>query len=126
MTASAGNGRLGGRGFGDQPLLLLTTKGAQSGRSHTTPVVFVRDGDRVLVLASNYGAPRHPDWFHYLRAHPDVHVEVGGEEYDAIAVVPDGPERDRLFTAMAAHYPWLPDLQNRAGRKIPVVALVRA
>jgi len=88
--------------------------------------VYVQDGSRLLVLASNYGAPRHPDWYRNLLEHPQVHVEVAGEEYDATAVVPDEPERDRLFAAMAEHYPWLPDLQKQAKRKIPVVALVRA
>jgi deazaflavin-dependent oxidoreductase (nitroreductase family) len=71
-------------------------------------------------------ARRHPDWYRNLLAHLGVHVEVGGEEYHAIAVVPAEPERDRLFAAIAKHYPWLPELQSRARRKIPVVALVRA
>jgi deazaflavin-dependent oxidoreductase (nitroreductase family) len=107
-------------------LLLLTTKGARSGRLHTTPVVYVGEGSRLLVVASNYGAARHPDWYRNLLAHPGVHVEVAGEEYDAIAVVSDGLERDRLFAAVAARYPWLPDLQKQVERKIPVVVLVRA
>jgi deazaflavin-dependent oxidoreductase (nitroreductase family) len=110
----------------DRPTLLLTTTGARSGRPHTTPLVYVRDGNRLLVLASNYGAPQHPDWYHNLLAHPDVRVEVAGEAYDAVAVVAAGPERERLFAAMAAHFPWLPDLQAQARRSIPVVALVRA
>jgi deazaflavin-dependent oxidoreductase (nitroreductase family) len=118
--------RANGRRLGDQPLLLLTTTGARSGRLRTTPLVYVQDGSRLLVLASNYGAPRHPDWYRNLLAHPVVHVEVAGEEYDATAVVPDEPERDRLFAAMVERYPWLPDLQRRANRRIPVVALVRA
>jgi deazaflavin-dependent oxidoreductase (nitroreductase family) len=106
----------------DRPTLLLTTTGARSGRPHTTPLVYVRDGNRLLVLASNYGAPRHPDWYHNLLAHPDVRVEVAGEAYDAVAVVAAEPERERLFAAMAAHLPWLPDLQAQARRSI----LVRA
>jgi len=115
----------GGR-VGDRPMLLLTTKGRRSGRSHTTPVVYVRDGGRLLVLASNYGAPHNPDWYRNLLADPEVHVEMGGEEYDATAVVPDEVERERLFVVMARHFPWLPDLQRQARRKLPVVALVRA
>jgi deazaflavin-dependent oxidoreductase (nitroreductase family) len=115
----------GGR-VGDRPMLLLTTKGRRSGRSHTTPVVYVRDGDRLLVLASNYGAPHNPDWYRNLLADHEVHVEMGGEEYDATAVVPDEVERERLFLVMARHFPWLPELQSQARRKLPVVALIRA
>jgi deazaflavin-dependent oxidoreductase (nitroreductase family) len=115
----------GGR-VGDRPMLLLTTKGRRSGRFHTTPLVYLRNGGRLLVLASNYGAPHHPDWYRNLLAHADVHVEVGGEDYDATAVVADEPERERLFAAMAQQFPWLPNLQRQAQRKLPVVALVRA
>jgi deazaflavin-dependent oxidoreductase (nitroreductase family) len=118
--------RASGRRLGDRPLLLLTTRGARSGRSHTAPVVYIKDGSRMLVLASNYGAPRHPDWYRNLLANPEVHVEVAGEEYDATAVVLDELERDRLFAAIVKRYPWLPALQNQAKRKIPVVALIRA
>jgi len=110
---------------GDRPTLLLTTTGARSGRPHTTSLVYAPDGDRLLVLASNYGAARHPDWYHNLIAHPDVRVEVAGEAYDAVAVVAAEPERERLFAAMAAHYPWLPDLQAQVRRTLPVVTLVR-
>jgi deazaflavin-dependent oxidoreductase (nitroreductase family) len=118
--------RANGRRLGDAPLLLLTTTGARSGRPHTTPLVYVRDGARLLVLASNYGAPRHPDWYRNLLARPEVHVEAAGEQFDATAVVLDEPERDRLLPTIVRHYPHLPDLQRQAGRTIPVVALLQA
>jgi len=89
--------RANGRVLGKRPLLLLTTTGARSGTLRTTPMMFIPDGDRRLVVASNAGAPRHPDWFHNLVAHPEVVVEADGEEYPATAVVPEGEERDRLF-----------------------------
>jgi deazaflavin-dependent oxidoreductase (nitroreductase family) len=109
-----------------RPLLLLTTRGARSGEERTTPMMFVPDGDRVLVIASNAGAQRHPDWYHNLVAHPEVTVEVTGETYPATAVVTTGAERERLFAEVAAKYPFFHEHQGKVSRVIPVVALVRA
>jgi deazaflavin-dependent oxidoreductase (nitroreductase family) len=118
--------RAAGRQLEGRPLLLLTTTGARSGQSHTTPMMYIPDGDRLLVIASNAGAPRHPDWYHNLVADPRVTVEVAGETYDATAVVPAGAERDRLFAGVAEQYPFFNDHQAQVRRTIPVVALVRA
>ncbi len=106
-------------------LLLLTTTGARTGRKRTTPMMFVPDGDRLLVMPSNAGAPKHPDWYHNLRAHPEVTVEVAGETYPATAIVTEGEERDRLFAEVASKYPFFNDHQAGIRRRIPVVALVR-
>jgi deazaflavin-dependent oxidoreductase (nitroreductase family) len=73
-----------------RPLLLLTTTGARTGQRVTTPMMRIDDDGRLLVIASNSGATRHPDWFHNLLAHPDVFVEVAGDSYPARAVVPTG------------------------------------
>jgi len=108
-----------------RPLLLLTTKGARTGEPRTSPMMFVPDGDRLLVIASNAGAPAHPLWFRNLLADPEVTVEVTGETYPATAVVAQGEERDRLFAQIAEKYPFFLDHQAKAGRTIPVVALVR-
>src|SRR5215831_1058058 len=81
---------------GGRQILLLTTVGARTGRAHTTPMMFVEHGDQVLVIASNAGAPRHPDWFVNLVAHLEVTVEKGSDTYRARAVVPEGADRDRL------------------------------
>src|ERR1700716_4166481 len=83
--------------FAGRPLLLLTTTGAKSGQSRTSPMMYVKDGDRLLVIASNIGAPKHPAWYHNLVAHPDVTVEVGADRFDATAVVTGGEERERLW-----------------------------
>jgi deazaflavin-dependent oxidoreductase (nitroreductase family) len=112
-------------GAGDRPLLLLTTTGARTGQGRTTPMMYVPDGDRLLVIASNAGAPRHPDWFHNLAANPEVTVEVGADTYDATAVVTTGEERDRLFAGIVGQYPFFADHQAGVSRQIPVVALVR-
>jgi deazaflavin-dependent oxidoreductase (nitroreductase family) len=117
--------RANGGALGDRPLLLLTTTGARTGERRTTPMMYVLDGDRLLVLASNAGAPRHPDWYANLVASPEVTVEVNGEAYQATAVVTTGEERARLFAHTVAQYPFFADHQGRIARQIPVVVLER-
>jgi len=118
----ANAGRLGGSWEG-RDLLLLTTAGRKSGRPHTKPVVYTRDGDRLLVYASKGGAPSHPDWYLNLAADPRVVVEVGSDRYDAIATPLEGAERDREFAAQAARNPVFGDYERKTSRVIPVVAL---
>jgi deazaflavin-dependent oxidoreductase (nitroreductase family) len=118
----ANAGRLGGR-WEARDLLLLTTTGRKSGRSHTKPMVYTRDGDRLLVYASKGGAPDHPDWFLNLAADPRVVVEVGSDRYDAIATPLEGEERDREFAAQAARNPVFGEYERKTRRVIPVVAL---
>jgi len=108
-----------------RPLLLLTTSGRRTGEPRTTPMMYVEDGDRLLVIASNAGATREPDWCRNLRANPAVTVEITGETYPATAVVITGEERDRLFARICEGYPFFRDHQAKAGRTIPVVALER-
>lgn len=117
-------GKVGGIWEG-RPLLLLTTTGAKSGKRHTTPTMYLRDGDRLLVFASKGGAPTQPDWYHNLRTHPQVTVEVGDEKYEATATVLTGEERDRLYARQAELYPQFADYQKKTTRKIPVIALER-
>jgi deazaflavin-dependent oxidoreductase (nitroreductase family) len=107
------------------PLLLLTVTGAQTSRPRTVPVLYLDDGDRLLVAAANGGAPRHPDWYCSLLAHPDVSVEVDDQTYGATATVLRDDERDVAFARCVERFPFLQRLQAQAGREIPVVALVR-
>jgi deazaflavin-dependent oxidoreductase (nitroreductase family) len=107
-------------------LLLLTTTGARTGQPRTTPMMFQRDGDRLLVIASNMGAVAHPDWYHNLVSHPDVTVEVGDQTYAAVATPTTGADRDRAWTAIKEANPFFKDHEAKAGREIPVVALTRA
>ncbi|MFF7163930.1 nitroreductase/quinone reductase family protein [Streptomyces sp. NPDC008086] len=119
----ANKGRVGGY-FEGARLLLLTTTGARTGRPHTTPVGYLPDGgDRVLVIASAAGAPRHPAWFHNLRANPRVTVESGAFTYEARAVVLDGEDRDRAFGRAVEADPGWAAYQEKTERVIPVVAL---
>ena len=111
--------------FKDVPLLLLTTTGAKSGEPRTTPLVYSKDGDNVVVIASMGGAPNHPAWFHNLSANPEVTVELGTETFQARAVVPEDAERDRLFAQQAAEMPNFNEYQEKTERRIPVVVFDR-
>lgn len=107
-------------------LLLLTTTGARSGNPYTTPMMFHRDGARVLVMASNAGARKTPDWYANLRADPSVRVEIADESYPATAKVLEGDERARLWAVITEVNPFFVEHEAKAGRQIPVVALTRA
>ena len=111
--------------FASRPLLLLTTTGAKSGQPRTSPMMYVRDGERLLVIASNAGAPKHPDWYRNLVAHPNVTVEVGDETYGAKAIVMEGEERERLWNSIVTQYPFFTEHQAKIARQIPIVALER-
>lgn len=106
-------------------ILLLTTTGARSGTPHTTPMTYLRDGDRVLVIASNAGAERHPDWYLNLVAHPTVTVELADETFQARARTAEGEERTRLWASIVAQMPYFVGHQARVSRQIPVVILER-
>lgn len=100
------------------PILLLTTTGARTGRPATVPLGFAVDGGRVFVVASKAGAPKHPAWFHNLRAHPSVTVELGSQSFVARAVVTAGEERDRLYGLVAGG-----DYEKNTDRVFPVIVL---
>ena len=112
--------------FTGRSLLLLTTRGARSGRERTNPLAFTRDGDRIFVIASKGGAPTNPDWYWNLRANPRVTVEVGPERVEADARVAKGAERRRLYDLQATKMPGFKEYEKRTTREIPVVLLERA
>ena len=119
----ANEGRVG-RPFEGTPLLLLHHRGARSGREYVNPLAYLRDGDRYVVFASKAGAPSHPGWYHNLKAHPEVEVEIGTETLPAVATEAEGEERDRLFSTQAERSPAFADYQEKAGeRVIPVMVL---
>jgi deazaflavin-dependent oxidoreductase (nitroreductase family) len=122
------NGAVGGP-FAGAHLLLLTTTGAKSGASRTSPMMYFEDGDRRLVIASKGGAPENPAWFHNLLANPAVHVEAsvddGIEDYDAVATPLPDDERQTVFAALAVRAPGFGSYQAKTARLIPVVAVTR-
>jgi deazaflavin-dependent oxidoreductase (nitroreductase family) len=121
----ANGGKVGGP-FEGAPILLLTTTGARSGATRVNPLAYLPDGDRMLIFASKGGAPTNPDWYHNVRAHPDVTVEVGGQTKRMRAVELTGAERDRLFAEQAQRMPGFAEYQAKTTRVIPVIALVDA
>lgn len=107
-------------------LLLLTTKGARSGRERLTPLNFSRDGERYIVMASKGGSPTHPDWYHNLAADPIVTVEADGERFTARAKVSEGAERQRLLKIHTSAMPFFGAYERSVRRReIPVIALER-
>lgn len=120
----ANQGKVTNPNFLNSDLLLLTTTGAKSGNPHTVPVVYSKDGDRIVIIASYGGAPTNPAWFHNLVVHPEVTIEVGDEKFLAKAtVVEDDTERDRLYAQHANRYPGFNDYKAKTDRKIPVIVL---
>ena len=111
--------------FVNAPLLLLTTTGAKSGKPFTTPLVYTRDGDRIVIIASKGGFPTNPAWFHNLKAHPTVTLELGKEKFQAKATITKDPERQRLFDAQAKVMPNFTEYQKATTRQIPVIVLER-
>lgn len=116
-------GLVGGRIPGGPPMLLLDHVGARTGTKRTTPLVYLRDGDDVVVVASKGGSPRHPGWFHNLRAHPDTTVQIGARRLPVRARVATPNERSRLWPRVVARYGGYEDYQRRTSRQIPLVIL---
>ncbi len=118
----ANGGKVGGN-FEGKSLLLLHSKGAKSGQERVNPVACVRDGERLVVIASKGGAPTHPDWYYNLVANPLVTVEFGADTFQAQANVAEEPERTRLYDKMVEVMPGFADYRAKATRVIPVLVL---
>jgi F420H(2)-dependent quinone reductase len=118
----ATDGRVGGRMLGS-PVLLLVATGRKSGRRRTTPLLYLEDGDRYVIVASNGGAAKHPVWWLNLRANPDATVEIGGRKTRVRATEAQGAEKARLWKELVRMYPSYENYQERTDREIPVVLL---
>jgi deazaflavin-dependent oxidoreductase (nitroreductase family) len=119
------NGGKVGKPFEGMPMILVTMKGAKSGKEYTMPLVYSKDGNRYVIIASMAGAPNNPDWYHNIKAHPEVTLEIGTERFAAKAIITSGEERERLFNAQAAIMPIFNDYRKKTTREIPVIALER-
>ena len=117
-------GKLGG-GFAGASMLLLTTKGAKSGKLRTNPLAYLALGDGIYVFGSKGGAPTNPDWYHNLTANPRVTVEIGTETFEADAVEITGPEREPVWEAQKQAMPGFKDYEGKTSRVIPVIQLKR-
>ncbi|MEV4238771.1 MULTISPECIES: nitroreductase family deazaflavin-dependent oxidoreductase [unclassified Nocardia] len=120
----ANAGQVGGM-FEGAAMVLITTIGAKSGRQVTSPLVYLPDGERIVLIASNGGADKHPAWYHNLRANAEFTVELGTESYTAKAEVVTGAERDELYARMVEIMPGFGEYQAKTSRVIPVVAVYR-
>jgi deazaflavin-dependent oxidoreductase (nitroreductase family) len=119
----ATGGLIGHRFPGSPPMLLLDHVGARSGVRRTSPLVYVRDGADVVIVASKGGHPKHPAWFHNLLAHPDIEVQIGSERRPVRARVAESEERERLWPMAVQTYSGYTGYQQRTEREIPLVIL---
>jgi deazaflavin-dependent oxidoreductase (nitroreductase family) len=119
----ATGGRVGGRFLRGAPVLLLTTRGRRSGRPRTAPLLYLADGERVVVVASKGGMSEHPLWYRNLLADPDCEVEIGRERRAVRARVASAAEKRELWPGLVAMYRDYDDYQARTERDIPVVIL---
>lgn len=122
----ANEGRVGGP-FEGAPMILVHHRGAKSGTERVTPLVyFPQDDAKIVIIASKAGAPTNPDWYHNLKAHPDVDVEVGTEKFGVHVAEVEGAERDEIWTRAVAANPGFGEYQEKTTRVIPVLVLTRA
>lgn len=111
--------------FEGRSLVILTSKGAKSGAVHETPIVVSRDGDKYVIVASKSGAPTNPSWYHNLKAHPEVTVEIGGEKFKARAHEAGDDDYERLYQNHAKNMPAFNEYRKKTTRHIPVMVLER-
>jgi deazaflavin-dependent oxidoreductase (nitroreductase family) len=105
-------------------MLLLDHVGAKSGTKRTSPLLYIKDGDDVVIVASKGGFPKHPAWFHNLKANPDTTVQIGSKHRAVHARVATANERERLWPLAVKSYHGYADYQRRSkGREIPLVIL---
>jgi F420H(2)-dependent quinone reductase len=119
----ASRGIIGHRFPGSPPMLLLDHVGAKSGKHRTSPLVYARDGEDLVLIASKGGYPKHPGWFHNLMANPDTSVQVGSRHLDVHARKADADERAQLWPLVVSVYGGYEAYRRRAEREIPLVIL---
>jgi deazaflavin-dependent oxidoreductase (nitroreductase family) len=115
-----------GHSVGQLANLLLTTSGRKSGEPRTVPLTYMRDADTFVLVASNGGADRHPDWWLNLEKTPRAQVQVGGETFAVVASKANPEERARLWPRLKAMNPFYAMYEQLTEREIPVVLLRRA
>jgi deazaflavin-dependent oxidoreductase (nitroreductase family) len=115
-------GRIGRR-LVDNDMLLLTTTGRTSGAAHTVPLLYLTEGDNVIVIASWGGRPTHPEWYLNLEANPEVTVQIDGTRREMRARTADAEERATWWPRIVEAYRGYQEYQSRTDREIPVVIL---
>lgn len=117
-------GRVGGY-FENSTLLLLHTIGAKSGEPRVNPLMYINDGEKFLIIASNNGGPSNPDWYHNIMAEPEIVMEAGTEKFKVLATIVDEPERTSYYSKMAASNSNFAEYENKTERVIPAIILSR-
>ena len=115
-------GKIGGQ-FGKSPVLLLNSTGRKTGKQRTTPLLYLKDGDNLVLVASAGGAPMHPVWWLNLQARPETEVEIGRQKLRVTARQADEQERARLWPLLVDMYPSYAQYEKKTTREIPVVIL---
>jgi deazaflavin-dependent oxidoreductase (nitroreductase family) len=110
----------------ESEIVQLTTTGARSGQPRTVEMTAHEYGDALYMIGSNWGRPRHPSWYHNLRANPAATVLVGGRPLAMTARVADGAERDRLLAAGKQRWSGYTDYELKSGRRLPVIVFESA
>ena len=125
LVYRATGGAIGHTGPGLPAMLLLDHVGAKSGTKRTAPLLYLTDGDNVVIVASKGGYPKNPAWFYNLKANPETTVQIGREHRPVRARVATAAEHDRLWPKAVKTYSGYADYQKRTQRKIPLVILER-
>ena len=123
LAYRATGGLIGHRIPGVPPMLLLDHVGAKSGTKRTSPLAYVKDGKSYVIVASKGGYPKHPGWYHNLRANPDTTIQVGSKRHAVKARVANAAEHKRLWPKAVEAYSGYTGYQERTKRKIPLVIL---
>lgn len=119
----ANEGAVGGV-FDGKPILLLHHKGARTGTERVNPLMYQRVGDAYAIFASKAGADTNPDWFHNLKAHPEVTIEVGTDKFDVRARVAEGDEQETIWDRQKRDFPQFAEYEEKTSRdQIPVIVL---
>ena len=121
----AHNGQVTSGPMAGKDLMILTTKGAKSGKPRVAIVTWTRDGDAYVVAGSKGGAPTDPQWFENIRVNPEVTIEAEGRTSKARATVAKGPDRDKLWERHIARWPEFGEYPKKTDRVIPIARLTR-
>jgi F420H(2)-dependent quinone reductase len=119
----ASGGRIGNKFMRGAPVCLVTTIGARTGARRTTPLIYLADGDDVVIVASKGGMSHHPAWYHNLAKHAEAQVQIGSRLTDRVARRASDAEKAALWPRLVAIYPDYADYQARTDRNIPVMIL---
>jgi proline iminopeptidase len=120
------DGEVGYRWKEGAPIAILFTTGRTTGELRANPLIFGRDGDKVVLVASKGGAPSHPGWYRNLRTNPEAEIQIMGDRWRVQARVAEGEERERLWELMVEIWPHYDEYAAKTDREIPVIVLERA